>query len=67
MLISADCGLKTATASAEVPRCEKSSRHQGLMQGRRVRYPRAVETSRYMTQSEAIAASDSNLMALDGV
>ena len=46
MMNSAACRSKTARPPAEVPWCEKSSKGQGLVQGRRALYRRADETSR---------------------
>ena len=48
VLNSAACRMKTARAPAGAPACEKSSRSNGLTQGRRAHYRRADETSRYM-------------------
>ena len=48
MLNSAACGTKTARGPAGAPRCGKSSRNKGLMQGRSLRYRGAFETSSYM-------------------
>ena len=46
MLNSAACRSKTARAPAGAPRCGKSSRDKGLMQGRSLRCRRAYEISR---------------------
>ena len=50
MLISVACRSKTTRALAGAPRCGKSSRDKGLIQGRSPRYRPAYETSRYMTK-----------------
>lgn len=47
MLDSAACRSKTARATVEAPCCGKSSRDKGLVQGRRARYLRAYEASRF--------------------
>ena len=57
------------TGAGALPAAHRQGSRRRLAFGTpgRHRIRRRDETGRYMTQSEAIAASDSNLMALDGV